>query len=119
LRDGDWQQATFRSEHAGLFLLVPELVRLEIPELVAAGGYPGTRQLSALNSLLALLALKLYERRRRSHVEDVVHDPALGLFCGLTVLPKRSHPTGSATAPRVSTTASCSPRSSHASKPAG
>ena len=38
--------------------------------------------------MLSLLALKLYERRRRSHVYDVVHDPALGLFCGLNVLPK-------------------------------
>jgi len=38
--------------------------------------------------------LKLYERRRRSHVYDVVHDRALGVFCGLSVLPKRSHLSG-------------------------
>jgi Transposase DDE domain len=43
---------------------------------------------------LALVALKLYEERRRSHVYDVVHDRALGLFCGLNVLPKRTHLTG-------------------------
>jgi transposase len=92
LRDADWPRSgTIQSEHAGLFLLVPELVELDLPGLAAAGGYPGTSQLQALNSLLALLALKLYERRRRSHVADVVHDPALGLFCGLTVLPKRTH----------------------------
>jgi transposase len=95
LRDEDWPQAgTIRSEHAGLFLLVPELVELELPGLVAAAGYPGTSQLGAVNSLLSLLALKLYERRRRSHVADVVHDHALGVFCGLTVLPKRTHLTG-------------------------
>ena len=95
LRDDDWPQiGTLRSEHAGLFLLVPELVELDVPGLVKAAGYPGTSQLGALNSLLALLALKLYERRRRSHVADVVHDHALGLFCGLTVLPKRTHLTG-------------------------
>lgn len=41
--------------------------------------------------MLSLLALKLYERRRRSHVYDVVHDRALWLFSGLTVLPKRTH----------------------------
>jgi transposase len=95
LRAEDWPQlGTLQSEHAGLFLLVPELLALELPALAAAAGYPGTSQLSALNSLLALLALKLYERRRRSHVYDVVHDHALGLFCGLTVLPKRTHLTG-------------------------
>ncbi len=95
LREDDWPRlGTIRSEHAGLFLLVPELVELDLPGLVKAAGYPGTSQLSAINSLLALLALKLYERRRRSHVADVVHDPALGVFCGLTVLPKRTHLTG-------------------------
>jgi transposase len=95
LRPGDWPDAgTVASEHAGLFLLLPELVDLDIPALVSAGGYPGTNQLTALNSLLSILALKLYERRRRSHVYDLVHDRALGVFCGLTVLPKRSHLSG-------------------------
>lgn len=92
---GDWpREGTLSSEHAGLFLLVPELLELDVPDLLSAAGYPGTRQLTAVNSLLALLALKLYERRRRSHVYDVVHDTALGVFCGLTALPKRSHLSG-------------------------
>jgi transposase len=95
LRDDDWPRlGTIPSEHAGLFLLVPELVELDLPGLAQAAGYPSTSQLGAVNSLLALLALKLYERRRRSHVQDVVHDHALGMFCGLTVLPKRTHLTG-------------------------
>jgi transposase len=92
LREEDWARiGSLDSEHAGLFLLMPELIELDLPGLVAAAGYPGTRQLQAVNSALALLALKLYERRRRSHVSDVVHDHALGIFCGLTVLPKRTH----------------------------
>lgn len=92
LHEEDWERiGALDSEHAGLFLLMPELIELDLPGLVAAAGYPGTRQLQAVNSLLALLALKLYERRRRSHVSDVVHDHALGIFCGLTVLPKRTH----------------------------
>ncbi len=95
LQAGDWpQEGTVSSEHAGLFLLVPELLELDVPALLAAADYPGTQQLTAVNSLLALLALKLYERRRRSHVYDVVHDTALGVFCGLSALPKRSHLSG-------------------------
>lgn len=95
LQPGDWPVAgSVASEHAGLFLLLPELLDLDVPALVTAGGYPGTTQLTALNSLLSILALKLYERRRRSHVYDVVHDRALGVFCGLSVLPKRSHLSG-------------------------
>ena len=95
LRPEDWPvSGSVASEHAGLFLLLPELLDLDLPALITAGGYPGTTQLTALNSLLAILALKLYERRRRSHVYDVVHDRALGVFCGLSVLPKRSHLSG-------------------------
>ena len=41
--------------------------------------------------MLSLLALKLSGRRRRSHVQNVVHDPALGIFAGLNVLPKTWH----------------------------
>jgi transposase len=92
LRDQDWLAVgAIASEHAGLFLLLPELVELDLPALAAEAGYPSTSQLQAVNSLSALLALKLYERRRRSHVQDLVHDRALGIFCGLTVLPKRTH----------------------------
>ncbi|MGB0091009.1 MAG: hypothetical protein WBP81_00490 [Solirubrobacteraceae bacterium] len=95
LSEEDWASGQrISSEHAGLFLLVPELVELDIRGLIAKAGYLWTTQLAALNSLLALLALKLYEERRRSHVYDVVHDRALGLFCGLNVLPKRTHLTG-------------------------
>ncbi len=92
LAEGDWPAAgVLPSEHAGLFLLVPELVGLELPALVAAAGYPSTSQLAALHSILSLLALKLTGRRRRSHVSDVVHDRSLGLLCGLSVLPKAWH----------------------------
>ncbi len=41
--------------------------------------------------MLALLALKLSGRRRRSHVKDVVHDHSLGLLAGLNVLPNAWH----------------------------
>jgi hypothetical protein len=95
LHAGEWpSEGTLASEHAGLFLLLPELVALEVGALVSAAGYPRTSQLPALSSLLSLLTLKLYGRRRRSHVQDVVHDPALGMLCGLRALPKRSHLSG-------------------------
>jgi transposase len=92
LTDADWPEAaSIPTQHAGLFLLVPELVELDLPGLVAEAGWPSTSQLSAIHSVLSLLALKLSGRRRRSHVTSVVHDPALGLFAGLNVLPKTWH----------------------------
>ena len=92
LAQEDWpSEGTIQTQHAGLFLLVPELVALDLPGLVGAAGWPSTSQLAAIRSVLSLLALKLSGRRRRSHVRSVVHDPALGLFAGLNVLPKTWH----------------------------
>jgi hypothetical protein len=44
----------------------------------------------ATSALLSLLALKLLDKERRSHVNDFNFDEALGLFCGLNVPPKKS-----------------------------
>jgi hypothetical protein len=73
---------------AGLLLAVPELVALDLPALVEAAGYPGTRVIPALSSVLSLLALKLSGLRRVSHVDDLAADPGAGLFAGLVALPK-------------------------------
>lgn len=73
---------------AGLLLAVPELVALDLPAMVSAAGYPGTRVIPAVSSVLSLLALKLVGVRRVSHVEDLAADPAAGLFAGLAALPK-------------------------------
>ena len=73
---------------AGLLLAVPDLVALDLPAMVAAAGYPGTRVIPAVSSVLSLLALKLVGTRRVSHVDDFAADPAAGLFAGLAALPK-------------------------------
>ena len=92
LAEEDWPtRGQVQTQHAGLFLLVPELVALDLPGLIDAAGWPSTSQLPAIRSVLSLLALKLSGRRRRSHVRSVVHDPALGAFAGLNVLPKTWH----------------------------
>jgi transposase len=75
---------------AGLLLAVPDLVALDLPALARAAGYPGTRVIPAVSWLLSLLALKLTGTRRVSHVDDLLDDPAAGLFAGLAVLPKKS-----------------------------
>ena len=47
----------------------------------------------APSALLSLLALKLLDKERRSHIDDFNCDEALGLFAGLNVLPKKSFAT--------------------------
>ena len=73
---------------AGLLLALPDLLALDLPALVTAAGYPGTRDIPAINYLLGLLAVKLTGTRRVSHVHDLAADPGAALFAGLTALPK-------------------------------
>jgi transposase len=75
---------------AGLLLVLPDLAALDLPGLVGKAGYPGTRVIPAVCWLLGLLALKLTRTRRVSHVDDLLADPAAGLFAGLGTLPKKS-----------------------------
>lgn len=76
---------------AGLLLLLPDLVQLDLPGLVKQAGYPGTRIVPATSWLLSLLALKLTRTRRVSHVDDLLlSDPAASLFAGLSTLPKKT-----------------------------
>jgi hypothetical protein len=79
---------------AGLLLVLPDLVALDLPALVRAAGYPGTRVVPAVSWLLSLLALKLTRTRRVSHVDDLLADPTAGLLAGMAVLPKKSALTG-------------------------
>lgn len=79
-----------RTRLAGAFLFVPLLARLRFDALVQRAGYPGSTMVPAAAALLSLLALKLLDKERRSHVNDFSFDEALGLFAGLNVLPKKS-----------------------------
>jgi hypothetical protein len=69
------------------------LARLGFDALVRRAGYPGSRLVPAPAALLSLLALKLLDKERRSHISDFNFDEALGLFAGLNVLPKKSYAT--------------------------
>jgi hypothetical protein len=82
-----------RTRTAGIFLFLPLLARLHFDQIVRQAGYPGSRMVSAPSALLSLLALKLLDKERRSHINDFSFDEALGLFAGLNVLPKKSYVT--------------------------
>ena len=86
----DWEAfpGTVETELAALLLAVPDLVGLDLPRLVAAGGHPGTSVIPAVSSILSLLALKLVGIRRVSHVEDLAADAGAAAFAGLSSLPK-------------------------------
>ena len=86
----DLSPRSFRTQFGGLFLFLPFLLPLRLPALVKDAGFPGTQMVPASSAMLALLAMKLYGRRRHSHVMSSVMDEGLALIAGLNVVPKRS-----------------------------
>ncbi len=87
----DLSPRSFRTTLAGLFLFVPLLEGIDFARVVQAGRLPGSRMIPAEQAVRSLLALKLLGMERKSHVMDLVFDPAIALFAGLNVVPKRSY----------------------------
>jgi len=82
---------SFFSRCSGLFLFVPDLVRLDVERLATAARLPGSRMIPAAQALRACLALKLWSIERKSHVMALVADEGLGFFVGLNATPKKSY----------------------------
>lgn len=82
-----------RTRVVGLFLFLPLLAQLGFDQAVRQAGYPGSSMIPAEAAILSLLALKLLRKERKSHINDLNFEPAVGLFAGLNVLPKKSFAT--------------------------
>jgi hypothetical protein len=91
VRELDLSPRSFRTTVAGLFLFVPLLEGIDFRRVVEAGRLPGSRMIPAELAVRSLLALKLLGVERKSHVMELVFDPAIALFAGLNVVPKRSY----------------------------
>jgi transposase len=83
----------FPTKVAGLFLFLPLLLDLDLPQAVSHAKLPGSKQIPPLQALLALLVPKLISKRRISHISDLCNDEGAGLFAGLNVLPKTTYAT--------------------------
>ena len=70
---------------------MPLLEGIDLGRVVQAGRLPGSQMIPAEQAVRSLLALKLLGTERKSHVMDLVFDPAMALFAGLNVVPKRSY----------------------------
>ena len=80
----------FVTRCGGLFLFIPELVRLGLDKLAHSARLPGSQMIPATHALRASLALKLWCIDRKSHVMSMVADQGLALFAGLNAIPKKS-----------------------------
>jgi len=72
----------------GIFLFAPLIEHFGLPQAIAKAGLPRSSQISALNYVFSMLALKLIGKERLSQINDFNFDNGFGLFAELNVLPK-------------------------------
>ncbi len=81
----------FLTRCGGLFLFVPDLLRLHLTEVAQTARLPGSKMIPAGHALRSALALKLWSIERKSHIMALVADPGLAFFAGLNAIPKKSY----------------------------
>jgi hypothetical protein len=91
VRDFALSPREFTTRVGGLFLFIPDLVRLGSDTLARRARLPGSHMIPAAHALRACLALKLWAIERKSHIMALVADQGLALFCGLNAMPKKSY----------------------------
>lgn len=78
----------FKSTSAGILCLLPYIKKYGIHDAILQSGYPQTKSIDKLNSILSFVALKSSNIRRYSSDDRWCMERGLGLFAGLNVLPK-------------------------------
>jgi len=91
VREFSLQARSFTTRCGGLFLFIPDLVRLNTTRLAEAAKLPGSQMIPAEHALRSALALKLWSIERKSHVMSLAADEGLALFAGLNAIPKKSY----------------------------
>jgi len=80
----------FTTRCGGVFFFLSIIKELNLHEIIREANYPETNQLTSLNYIFSLIFLKLIDKERLSHINDLSLDAGAGLFAGLNVLPKSS-----------------------------
>ena len=84
----DDQPDEFATSMGGILLFAHLIVKHRIDEAITEAGYPESKCLPSLQSVLSVLGLKLSGFQRYSHDDQWCMDCGLGLFAGMNVLPK-------------------------------
>jgi transposase len=82
------EELTATCSVGGIFLFMPLIEQLRLPQVVEKASLPGSKQIPSLQYFLSFLALKLIGKERLSQINDLSFDKGMGLFAGLNVLPK-------------------------------
>ena len=72
----------------GVFFFLPYIIESGIVDIIEQCKLPKSSAINAKQASLSMLLLKLMGAKRLSHMHDYDHEPGLGVFAGLNVLPK-------------------------------
>jgi len=75
----------------GIFFFMPYIIESGIVDIIKDCGLPESSVINATQACLSMLTLKLIGNERLSHMNAYDHEPGLGLFSGLNVLPKSTY----------------------------
>jgi len=76
---------------AGIYFFLPYIIESGILDIVKKCKLPGSSIIGSTQACLSILLLKLIGNERLSHMDSLDHEPALGIFAGLNVLPKTTY----------------------------
>ena len=76
---------------AGVFFFIPYIIESGVLDIVTQCHLPESSVIDATRASLSILLLKLIGNERLSHMDSYDREPGLGVFSGLTVLPKATY----------------------------
>ena len=82
------ERTQLSTPHGGIFLFLPIMLKLRLPELFTNNDFYGSKVIPAISYLMSYVGLKLLGKERLCHINDFGFDYGLGVFAGLNVMPK-------------------------------
>jgi transposase len=76
---------------AGIFLFLPYIIESGILEIIKKCELPESSVIGSTQACLSMLLLKLIGNERLGNMDNYDHEPGLGIFAGLNVLPKTTY----------------------------
>lgn len=76
---------------AGVFFFLPYIIESGMVDILSQCDLPESSAINSTQACLSMLLLKLIGSERLSHINAFDHEPGLGVFAGLNVLPKATY----------------------------